>query len=492
MKMSAIMASVIAFGSLYGGLPAFGQQPVRGVAMADLTARIPPLAHNATGRWPMVTWIPFLATATNDLFSKGESLSPDDYRELARRGLTQAIRLDEKFIPMALALQQAGLKVIVVQGAGGMSGDAPDVAHRLDPDFKAPRGRVNPCPLIFEGWHNRAMKNRELFRTFKAAGVTLDGLWMDDEGQPWGREVEWEQSRHCSRCRTLFPAGVLDSVASYAGFIGRLKQDLYSAYMAAPVREVFPACLVLNWGLIVSTPEAPTPSYWGNTWHSPRTAGLFTGLNPVAYGNDIDYTNYWSSAWKDPAGTPLDAAHMDRLYTQVMLAQVSRNAENAEKWAPDLLCIPWVCRYCPDMGDARVPELTRPRYREILRHIWLRGADSMQVFNPPRPALPGLPLEEIEDAVSVYDEMLAYREFLDGGTVLNTALSAAADDGVVWSGLKRGDRAVIRAFTQGSAPVVFSVKPWADRPAFELEAPPAGVTFLLSAAGEKTRVPAAR
>jgi hypothetical protein len=92
----------------------------------------------------------------------------------------------------------------------------------------------------------------------------------------------------------------------------------------------------------------------------------------------------------------------------------------------------------------------------------------------------------------VYDEMLAYREFLDGGTVLNTALSAAADDGVVWSGLKRGDRAVIRAFTQGSAPVVFSVKPWADRPAFELEAPPAGVTFLLSAAGEKTRVPAAR
>jgi hypothetical protein len=179
---------------------------------------------------------------------------------------------------------------------------------------------------------------------------------------------------------------------------------------------------------------------------------------------------------------------MDRLYTQVMLGQVSRNAENADRWAPEMWCVPWVCRYCPDLGDKTVPVLSRPRYREILRHIWLRGADSMQLFNPPRPGRPGLCIEEVEDAVSVYDEMLAFREFMDGGTILNAALPAATDDGAIWSGMRKGDRAVIRAFTQGTGTVVCTVKPWPDHPAIALAAPPEGATYLVSTDGALIRV----
>jgi hypothetical protein len=97
-------------------------------------------------------------------------------------------------------------------------------------------------------------------------------------------------------------------------------------------------------------------------------------------------------------------------------------------------------------------------------------------------------LEEVEDAVSVYDEMLAYREFLDEGTVLNTAIPLAVDEGAIWSGLKKDNRAVIRAFTQGPAPVPFTVRPWAGGPEISLLAPPGGATYLVSADGSSKSV----
>jgi len=63
--------------------------------------------------------------------------------------------------------------------------------------------------------------------------------------------------------------------------------------------------------------------------------------------------------------------------------------------------------------------MTRERYREVLRHLWLRGVAAMQVFNSRHTGFEDMALPEVDDAAAVYDQMLAFREFPTGGDVLN-------------------------------------------------------------------------
>ncbi len=92
-------------------------------------------------------------------------------------------------------------------------------------------------------------------------------------------------------------------------------------------------------------------------------------------------------------------------------------------------------------------------------------------------------LPEVEDAVAAYDDLLAFREFLAGGEVLNYQVPRELDDGVVWSGMRLGDRAVIRIFKQGGGTGRQEVRPWGEK-TFELEAAREGRSYLLERSGE--------
>jgi hypothetical protein len=82
--------------------------------------------------------------------------------------------------------------------------------------------------------------------------------------------------------------------------------------------------------------------------------------------------------------------------------------------------------------------MSRERYREVLRHLWLRGIKTMQVFNALLPGYEEMAVFEVQDAAAIYDEMLELREFLEDGEVLNVAVPKIQDSGVVWSGLRLG------------------------------------------------------
>jgi hypothetical protein len=450
--------------------------------------KVPPLKNDYAGRLPMITW-PAFALSTNDKsFYEKKPFPPDVYKELAKRGLTQRIPLNTNYVAMAQAIQQAGGKIVFVEGSGGNAYYelAPDWGHKLPEGFKITEGdRLFPCPTLLEGWRIKADEVRATLRAYKAAGVKVDGVWMDWECEPLVWSIgRYEQAKACSRCQALLPAGVLDTKAAYTTFIMGLRADIFSAYLAAPVQEIFPGCPVTQWEAVISTPERPTQSCWGNWKFPPMTLGLMTAANPVAYGNDYFYQAHWSTNW----GYPLDEKHMDRLYTRIMFGQVSQHARNALLTAPEKLSIPWVCRYCPDVDDDKVPILSRERYREILRHIWLRGADSMQIFNEPRPKHPAIAVEEIQDAVAVYDEMLPYRRFLDRGAILNTDVPEVTDDGAIWSGLRLENEALVRAFTQGRKRVEFAITPWTNAPPVELIAHPDGQTYRLVLQEGKVKV----
>ena len=448
--------------------------------LANILPRVPVLKNDANGRLPLITWPAFVTDANNrNAFHKGVPLDAAMYRELVRRGFTQRIPMKDTFVNMAVAIQQAGAAVVFVEGDGGAGpgGEANGTAHLLPKDFKlAKDDHCWPCPTLLAGWNNRAIKVRATLAKFKEANVRVTAAWLDWEVEPWPGQNQYEQAKACSRCRQLLPPGTLDSVATYAAFIYPLRAQLFSTYLAAPMLEAYPTCSATNWEAVFSSPQQITPSCWGNRQIPPGDVGLFTATNPVVYGNDIFYRYHWKSEWN----YPLDGPHMDRLYTRIMLGQMSADVANRQRFGAPKQCVPWVCRWCPDVDDANVPILSRDRYREILRHVWLRGATSMQVFNEPRPPRRTIAIEELQDAVAVYDEMLAQREFLDHGTPMNLAVPEVTDDGPIWSGLRAGDRALVRVFTQGAKPASLKIKPFGAAE-IELAAPPAGATYLLTA-----------
>ncbi len=463
----------------------------------EVCKRVPVLTHDNSGRFPMIAIEAFRLSPTDRSFEDAKPLPAEAIKALAQRGLTQWIPPDARYIPFAKALQDGGAAVIMMQGEAfnGPAGDVPDGLHQLPADFKRDPDQPAqqpkyPCPLLTAGWQVKADKIRDTMRQFKAAGINIDAVWLDWEIEPYPGKSEWNEAKACSRCRQEFPAGVLDDFDRYRAFIFRLRTALFSTYLVAPVLESYPGCSVTNWEVVLSSPDVPTPSWSGTRTFPPVGLGLFTAANPVAYGNTIWYRYHWKKEW----GWPLDVAHMDRVYTSVMLGEISKHEENAMRLAPETQSIPWVDFFCADDRDEKIPILSRPRYREILRHCWLRGADGMQIFNPAwfdakDPKAP-IMFEELEDAVQVYDEMLAYRKFLDRGTVMHTATFAPTEDGPVWSGLRLGDEAVVRGFTQGDKPVTAGFTPFEGADPVSLTCPPAGATYLLKREGAKVVVTA--
>lgn len=75
---------------------------------------------------------------------------------------------------------------------------------------------------------------------------------------------------------------MLASLEAYTRYIIRLRGNLFSTYVAAPVLEIYPRCSVTDWAAVVSTPERPCPSAWRNRTLTPRGIGLWIVSNPSA------------------------------------------------------------------------------------------------------------------------------------------------------------------------------------------------------------------
>jgi hypothetical protein len=207
---------------------------------------------------------------------------------------------------------------------------------------------------------------------------------------------------------------------------------------------------------------------------------MLTASNPVAYGNTY-FWKFWDESW------PIDRRHVDRFYTHLLLRHVSNDTANRLIYAPEKDSFPWVARWCPDAGDPEIPIVSRQAYREALRHLWLRGADGMQIFNATRKGYDDLVFTEVIDAVAIYDEMLAYRDLLDTGKPMCLEVPGMQFAGVLWSGRRLPDKAVVRVISQGDKPATVTIDAWPDKQV-ELKAPVDGATYLLRLEGEKVTV----
>ena len=428
--------------------------------------RIPPLTHDRGQRLPLILW-------NNGGY---DPLPEKTARMLLARGITQHIRLEASMIPAAQALTRAGLPVIVMEGKSGtwpypLAGDPSQWAHRYEDGADIPEDwRKLPSPTLFKGWAEAANRVRGILAQFKAAGVTIDAAWLDYEGEPRG--ASFEAAKASPSTMELLPAKATESRRHFYLFRRQLWMKLISTYIAAPSREAFPKASVTNWMASLSTPDRPVLG-WQNQALPSLGVSMFTATNPVAYGIDL----YFDHAWKDDYS--LDRDHVDRLYTHLLLRQVSDDAYNRARMAPYLKSVPWVGRWVALDKDKATPVMSREAYREALRHLWLRGIDAMQVFNSGVNA--ELEIGEVEDTAAVYAEMLAFRKFLERGRVMNFDYPGVQEDGVIWSGLRLERDAVVRvaSLTNSTA----WLEPWKGR-WVRLPIPAGGATYLLTLTGD--------
>jgi hypothetical protein len=416
--------------------------------MRVVTTEVPVMKHSRGSIPPMI------------LFDGvgSDPLTDEQIHALLARGFTQHLPMSEKSIPAAKALQAAGAPVVLLDGGGGsfpsdQAGDPSLWAHQFDAGYK-PKEPRRPCPGIATGWAIQADRIRDIMRKFRDAGVTVNAVWMDWEGDPYtqGSGTDcWDQARHCSRCRATLPAKLLASHKLFDAWRRRRFYDLAGAYLAAPVLEIFPACSVLNWQAVASTPQRGLMD-----WEQPIEPimpPLFTAVNPSAYG-DTKWYRLCKPEYKR------DREHVDQFWMHILLQQISDETANRLLWTPEKPSIPWVERWLPESDQYKLPVMTRERYRELLRHLWLRGISGMQVFNPHWKGYERMSVYEVLDAAMVYDEMMAYSDLIESGVPLNLKYPAAQDDGAFWSGLRLGDRAVIRVFKQGGGRAQITVTPW--------------------------------
>ena len=375
-------------------------------------------------------------------------------------------------IPTAQALARAGAPVIVMEGKSGtwpypLAGDPSQWAHQYADDADVPEDwRKLPSPTLFKGWAEAAGRVRRIVAEFKAAGVTIDAAWLDYEGEPRG--ASFEAAIASPSTMELLPARAMASKRAFYLFRRQLWMKLVSTYVAAPIREVFPKASVTNWMASLSAPDRPVLG-WQDQALPSLGVSMFTATNPVAYGIDL----YFHHAWKEDY--PLDRDHVDRLYTHLLLRQVSDDAYNRGRMAPYLKSVPWVGRWVPLERDKVTPVMSRESYREALRHLWLRGIEAMQVFNSG--ASREVEIGEVEDTAAVYAEMLAFRSFLEGGRVMNFDYPGVQEDGVLWSGLRLERQAVVRVASQNLTTAW--LEPWKGH-WVRLPIPAGGATYLLT------------
>jgi hypothetical protein len=263
-------------------------------------------------------------------------------------------------------------------------------------------------------------------------------------------------------------------------YTARKFYELWGTYYAAPVLEFYPKCSVTNWLAQPSTPEDPQRGWSGERSHV-YMPPMITAWNPTAYGAA---SWVWSNRDIDDRR---DQEHVDAVYTNLLLRQLSLTARLTRRWAPEKEIVPWIARWVTEPPELEFPVMSRERYREVLRHLWLRGTDGMQIFNPRAKGFEEMALAEVEDAVAIYDEMLAFRDFLDKGEILTYEVPSPHDKGVLWSGLKLDNQAVVRLFKQGNGKAKQKIRPW-DTTAFDLEADSTGQTYLLNENGTAKKV----
>lgn len=410
MSLAALTASV-------GAAPPFFLQKTTPQRAAELKSgdwietiarEIPRLRNEPGDLMPMIMWhgVGF------------EPLQAAQIEVLRARGLCQHLQLSESMIESAKALASAGMPIILMEGRTdnwpySLSDSPDDWAHQFDVTYQQPWfGKEDAfewhgaCPHHTDGWKILHRKTKQTLLKYRDAGVRVDAVLVDYEGDPYPWSHLFDQLQHCKRCRRELPHEIVRNKAAWRDYAWKQYVSLYDEHFAKSVREVFPDCLVTNWHVVFSSQTDPVRYFVRDVKLPTLRPKYFSATNPIAYASDSVWHELWNPSHE------LTQESVDSFYSEQIVHQVACDRRNREaEGAGNVRSIPWVSRVCriADRSKPPAPIMSRSRYRESLAELWDLDIHTMQIFNAMHEGYEELALTELQDAVLAYDEMLENR-----------------------------------------------------------------------------------
>lgn len=497
--------------------------------MTSLEQAVQPMQHPLGGFMPILPYSLPIPSGDDAVALQKDGTLGAYVAALAARGLALPVRMYDDndtaagAIATAQTIQAAGLPIYVWTSLQGDSGWVPagfghDPATAFwpwNPNAWAKDGGGNYWPAfpLASPAAGYAHMKRNLLVLANVGISAIAGLWTDYEDFP----VYWEDMKASVDQRTYFSRYYTDAYAagnglSVSGYgrslltddtmnqsnpMWKYSYDLRYSLLKKSARQALTdvygnAPAYGNYGTYYSTAGIPFNTD-GNDFHPPSPppeAGIVA--MPVAYADTYYLATDFTA--RNPAHVPVSQATVDDVYWYNMLTQISSSQANDGAVGKS---IPWVSRYVPDnTSPAWVNrKMSISVYKELLRHIWLRGASGMYVFDAPPPyRTPRESFADLAYASSVLDEMLAFRTFLLNGAPMNYSVNSSLfSGGVEWSGMSNSrtnpTQWVVRTVSRtGSDAVVPEISPEPGLTFHNVPAPVGGATFILNADGSMSRV----
>jgi hypothetical protein len=447
--------------------------------MASFVRVVKPMRHDLGGRLPLFLWNFPLPRGSALVKMRQDGTLHRAIDQMADRGFVPTVEMGWEWRPegalaMAKTLREAGRPVyLLIPDPQLIERDAyrDNPVWVAGPDASAGgRQRRWPC-LPLADPRPSAARVRELVQPFKDAGIEVSGVWFDDEALPHPWNGIYEAQRGSADCRRRYPPGALADWTAFQRYVYELRMALQGAVMADPVHATFPRALVGNYYEAASSAAVPFVDEGGNVY-PPRSLGRLDVLMPSAYANTLHLRR--SSAQQRPT-----QEWADRTYFFLLLRTVSTANANKPRGK---VSVPYVSRFVRDNPDPAIRfGMSQGTYRELIRHLLLRGSDGLYLFNlgyPGSPVTPAESFESVEDARAVYDELLDHREFLEQGRPMTYAVPVIDGLPVFWSGLCLPDRCLVRVVTLGAETQRLVIDPFPGL-RVTLNAPPIGATYIL-------------
>ena len=335
-----------------------------------------------------------------------------------------------------------------------------------------------PCAPLIDASIGAAWVQAQL-APLQDAGIHVTGVVFDDENLPIPIDPgEYQSQKDDPTCASYYPPGALDTFENFIQYIYQLRSTLEGQIMADPVQQMFPGAVVGDFGAYQSSAAVPYVDVGGNAY-PPRQSVDTNMLVPALYNQAIPLA---------PPKSPAKATQKwaDDIFFTRWLQTLSTAAVNRG----DNQIFSFVSSNIPgfwNVGNLK-PLMSRNAYREALRHLWLRGTNSLWLFAGGG----GLgttagAFQMMDDSRAVYDGLLAYRNFLSQGTPMNVTPPDPSGTQPIWSGLKLGDQALVRTYSPSGKAGRVTIEAFPGV-SVKLPAPAAGAGFLITSTGHVRRV----
>ncbi len=173
-------------------------------------------------------------------------------------------------------------------------------------------------------------------------------------------------------------------------------------------------------------------------------ADEFTGTG-YTFAMPVVYAWSWLFRW-------YDFPDPDYHWFYNMLLVASNAAKHTPPTTPIISFVHWHTTDMPDPPDPGIRQMSEKAYQELLWHMLLRGVDTFFLWCPPKEYA-----KEVELLHPVWAAAQEYGEFMERGTPVT--FDVPKQQGTVVSGLRLGDRVLVRRtdFGSSTAPVQVTV-----------------------------------